>query len=1155
MSGIWTLLLLVLTLLVGCGGSEKATTTTTTTTTAEQPSVIHITATPGTQLPASSVKINGIAQLGLISGAKIKLFKLPEMTLLAESNSSTSTNNYGSFSFSDVSVNNDDLYLLESVGGVDTDPNDDGLVLDSDMINVKGSFKAIVQGKELKTDKVRINVLTDYIYQYMRGTSIKALGVETYVKELNLLSEVLAADINNDGITNYEDVLNFDPLVDANKINFNYDELLNFYVPAIHENLDDKEFLKRILYLSKYQIDVSVNEFQIAPFDFKASLSKLPSDITVKWQVNGNEHDFSKNYNVTKGGTISLKANLYYKNEKISEIEKTIYAATVQTITSGESSQSESVNLDISSEFGDGASVYIPSGASSQNIIVEVKKLTTGLVPVEGSPVSDTIILYPAGATFSKPITVAISYFGEYDPESFMVARYSENGNLDYLTPTQIDVENSLVYFEINHFSTFVVHHNCLFLECKSFRSRFSKIKDLLQSHYVGEEDWGKWTDEKWEEILNTSVNGIAGGSTVYDYFINLNNIMTTVQVIDEGKYEFDGDTKFVDENARYLSTYEFLYPDDETIRNAQKKWNDIKEGLERIQLISSVAGVAANTKSLVISVFAMTGLPTDLDPATVMSTLFGDYIYNPVQLGDILVGSANRIALNTQIKKYFFARDSSTFDPTSKISFDEFILNTVNEYNEGSGWLGNSYSGVGKGVESSDFFKNVDNLYLYYNRYKTIHEDSSYINTCGSIYDPYCEDNLYYITPEAGFSSLVMKVHKEQLKQEEKKYIEENPTHYIKDYKIDSGNTKLSGKNSYVNISINTNKREGTKIQFTLKAEGSENHLKSFSPKFSIYKKCDPFDFSCNKNDLSGLTYNSSTINENSSGEIVTEVNFTAPNVEGNFEYEFKFEYNDSLIKTYLNDGHRLTLFVTQPPVQNLPPQIIELRTISGDKTFASGDYVSISIDAFDPDGSINDYQWSIPKWTIEKSYYNNRSKISFTAPEVSEPTNIGVFVRVTDNKGATKGKAIVLEVIPKMAGKVDYESNHWILKTKFIFKNQQDSIISVPTDAYVRFVPRSFADNGNHEGIICKVQSDSSLGSCSVYSDIINNIDLALSNASETYQVAVFKEYKKLGETQWNCGEDTYKLISRLASLSDIIVSPDDYQSRGGEDCSSDD
>ncbi|MDB2562100.1 fibronectin type III domain-containing protein [Sulfurimonas sp.] len=137
----------------------------------------------------------------------------------------------------------------------------------------------------------------------------------------------------------------------------------------------------------------------------------------------------------------------------------------------------------------------------------------------------------------------------------------------------------------------------------------------------------------------------------------------------------------------------------------------------------------------------------------------------------------------------------------------------------------------------------------------------------------------------------------------------------------------------------------------------------------------------------------------------------------------------------------------------------------------------------------------------------------------------------------------------------RVSYTIDDGIANTKIIFRDGAGAIGPVPEDAWIRIVPKSFADiNDYNHNIVCDIQADGSFeNTCFVYSETQGGLDTALANPVETYQVVVFKNHLNVDQNNWDCGEDLYKYVGNSESnWSNIEVLTTDYQVGDPSQCS---
>ena len=136
---------------------------------------------------------------------------------------------------------------------------------------------------------------------------------------------------------------------------------------------------------------------------------------------------------------------------------------------------------------------------------------------------------------------------------------------------------------------------------------------------------------------------------------------------------------------------------------------------------------------------------------------------------------------------------------------------------------------------------------------------------------------------------------------------------------------------------------------------------------------------------------------------------------------------------------------------------------------------------------------------------------------------------------------------------GQIDFQMSG---STRVVFKaDDNQTTISVPSDAWVRLVPTSYTEVDNYNaGINCKVESDGSYeSSCYIYPEYKTALDEIVSDSSQTYQLVVYKNHINPSDKHWDCGEDLYKYVGGSETRGrDITVLQSDFQNRSSEECS---
>lgn len=180
--------------LVGCGPTEKTT-------------------EDKNNNPQSTI-LSGKLELGPISGATIE-FKLLDGTII----DSTISNSTGKFTI-DISklektlvssgYTRDTPFYIYGENGIDTDPNDDGNIVDSESIDLNGYVKGIVTINSLMgKQNITINLLSTFIADSVIKDENEDFSLITARSKI-ILEKYHFKDINNDGRMDMDDVYEYD---------------------------------------------------------------------------------------------------------------------------------------------------------------------------------------------------------------------------------------------------------------------------------------------------------------------------------------------------------------------------------------------------------------------------------------------------------------------------------------------------------------------------------------------------------------------------------------------------------------------------------------------------------------------------------------------------------------------------------------------------------------------------------------------------------------------------------------------------------------------------------------------------------------------------------------------------------------------------------
>ena len=138
------------------------------------------------------------------------------------------------------------LYLIEARGGVDVDSDDDYNLDDRSVVN-KGSLRALMLGKDLKTHGYKINLLTEISYQVLKE-KIGTIDDVQLRTELDDISQYLLRESIYEGNITYADVINWLPTLDKKLLFYDYDERFAPVVQKIYEDQDIYEDALALVY-------------------------------------------------------------------------------------------------------------------------------------------------------------------------------------------------------------------------------------------------------------------------------------------------------------------------------------------------------------------------------------------------------------------------------------------------------------------------------------------------------------------------------------------------------------------------------------------------------------------------------------------------------------------------------------------------------------------------------------------------------------------------------------------------------------------------------------------------------------------------------------------------------------------------------------------
>lgn len=166
----------------------------------------------------SNTSARGNAMLGPVVGATVSVFDAlalgyPQLCQV-ETKDADTLQDAGSIEVPASCLQNADFFVVHVSGGVDIDPEDDG-VRNAVPTPVLGQFRALIPRNSLIENNWKVSALTEVVYQAIEyGIHVQDTH-ESLGEQLNLMATMLLKeDVNQDGIINYDDILRWNPILD-----------------------------------------------------------------------------------------------------------------------------------------------------------------------------------------------------------------------------------------------------------------------------------------------------------------------------------------------------------------------------------------------------------------------------------------------------------------------------------------------------------------------------------------------------------------------------------------------------------------------------------------------------------------------------------------------------------------------------------------------------------------------------------------------------------------------------------------------------------------------------------------------------------------------------------------------------------------------------
>lgn len=946
---------------------------------------------------SQTFNISGIAQLGMVSGATVKLFELPSKELIAESVTSSQTGNYGAFSFTDVALVEQNYYLIEVSDGQSLDPNMDGIADLAEALTIKSTFSAIATGEQLAQNQIQISALTDLQALYVKS------GEGSYLIEsnnfLDTVTTLLVEDISGDGVVNALDVLLFEPLIHKNKLKVNYHAIVNSYSENIYENYGDDRKLYDAMSIVPPEVVVEGGVFQQSPFSLSASLINIPQGVSVQWQLDGVSIDLNDNLQVEEPGNKLIMAQLSYGDVAVTEVKKlvTSYYTNVlaeKSIVPAEGGIISFAAESLSEEYT-GTKIIIPAGSLEQQQTISINRNSAEVIPSTNGTLSPVTTFHPSGLTFAEPVTIALPYYelsSINDINDIRIARTNEQGIVDYLTPTKLDNEQGLVYFTTDHFSSYVViNKNVEDILTDGIGDPLLKsaVKDIEQRF---PQEYTDISNSEWLSYLSTEIANIDNKAvlTVYDAYLSA---VTVERIQNEIARDEQPSTVLGGPYRGYSAAFEVMYGEKATPKGGVlSEWEFAKEMIsspgntlvEHVEKkyfkhmslsrayyeFKSTQDSIVDARDKVADVYN-DRFPFDLSELNVIDKLLGVYKDNLLSVGGKIVSDFSDIKVNWQIKNYFTLREQGY---SARELIDALNSNSeIDIWSIDSGWFsGTSY--MPSGEIPNNFWEMIEGLYV---------------------------SSISGSTSKAQFKILLdAAIALENIEEPENSF-------YLAAYRVNEQDTVFfNDKFDRSTIEVTSSKGQSFTLYFTLQLEGDDEYLSHFEPEFSIAAADNNCYFCDDK--LAGLSYQMVSAHTSISGfQQVIGVQFTYAGDAQEIDYEFDFSYQDSFSDMF-NDDRKLRIKIA---AENIAP-IANIQAPKG-VTFSSGQPIELIAQASDSDGAVDSYSWHIfTEYDID--YNDNSATLSFIAPDVSEIETLDVLLIVTDDKGKETSESISLTVSP---------------------------------------------------------------------------------------------------------------------------------------------
>ena len=188
--------------------------------------------------------------------------------------------------------------LVSATGGVDIDPNDDGIIIENEKTPLLGTVRSIIKTQKLlDEDNLSVNLISTAIADLLKDTDVTDQKLTVLTKSLGM------TDINNDGKIDIGDVHEYSMLKNDSQAE---EKLRKEYLTTLHENdVNASENALKKLKKEEFIIDV---ESEIIANTAYISFITTDNDLLIFYGKNIKKDDALSD---TFSSPISLEVNQY----------------------------------------------------------------------------------------------------------------------------------------------------------------------------------------------------------------------------------------------------------------------------------------------------------------------------------------------------------------------------------------------------------------------------------------------------------------------------------------------------------------------------------------------------------------------------------------------------------------------------------------------------------------------------------------------------------------------------------------------------------------------------------------------------------------------------------------------------------------------------